>query len=198
LLLATLAPVRFLLLIGIIGERAVAYFLNRQQNLAKPDALFVPAHQRALRRVIYAYLPDPGQTGDVLFVEPYAGGAGDAFQDQAGLASSVVGGMHELALNFGYVIDFGLAQKIGHQVLPAGRCLGPDAVKIFMPGGDDRLGHCLAAIAAHGAVGAIDASRDIEPCRNRQTAMKTGAGGVHCGPVAGFVGNFVIHGFSDC
>ena len=103
--------------------------------------------------------------------------------------------MHELTLYLGYIVDLGLAQKVRYQVLPARRRLGAYAVKIFMPGGDDRLSHGLATVATHGTFFAIDANPGVEPGWNRQTAMKTGAIEAQCRSQAGFIGYFIIHGF---
>ena len=108
-----------LLLVRIIMQGPVADFQYRLQDFAELDAGFVPAHQCSLGSIVNADAFHPGQTGNILFVEPDAGSAGNSFQDQAGLTCISIRGMDELALDLGHSVDFGLAQKIRHQVLPA-------------------------------------------------------------------------------
>jgi hypothetical protein len=56
------------------------------QNVTELDLALVPAHPGAVRGVVDPKFQHAGQRIDMPFVEPDAGGANDAFQNQRGFA----------------------------------------------------------------------------------------------------------------
>lgn len=66
-----------------------------------------------------------------------------------------------------------------------------------MSGGDNRLGHGLAAMATHIAFMTIDTYPYIQPGGNRQTAMKAGARSAQYSSCTRFTGLVEIHSFSN-
>jgi hypothetical protein len=104
---------------------------------------------------------DAGLVGHVLFVEPDAGRAGDAFEDQRGLALVLADGLDEALLEVRVVeeaeilelVGHGLAGLLGHRVA---------ALVVDEAAADDGLGHRLAAGAAHLVAGAFDIHRQVD------------------------------------
>jgi hypothetical protein len=105
--------------------------------------------------------------------------------------------VHELALDFGDVVDFGCAQKLRHQALSGRRNLGPDTIKIFVARGDDSLCNGLTAMAAHRLVDTIDIDTQVQFRGYRQATMKTIADTDYGGYRRGFDRNLVIISFGD-
>jgi hypothetical protein len=99
-----LAPVIFQLLLvasRIERMRQVADAADRLQDVAQVHAALVPAHARPVRGVIDVHLQHAGHLRQMALVEPDAGGAGDAFEDQRRLAHMLAVGADETFLDFG-------------------------------------------------------------------------------------------------
>ena len=187
---APLAVGELLGALGVVRVGAVADGLDRGEDVGKPDATLVPAHARAPRGVVDLDRRYAGQAGDVVFVEPHARGAGDALEDQRGLALVLAHRAHEALLEVGVVEEaellqldrHGLAPRLGHRVAVA--------IVIDQAVIDDGLRHRLAADAAHAPRAAVDAHVGPGLGRDRQAAVVAVAirSGVGCGRGNGLFG----------
>ena len=94
----------------------------------------------------------PGWRAQMLLVEPDAGGAGDAFEDQRGLALVLAAlRPHEVLLHLGMVEQAEFLQGLRQRLARALRQRVAVAVVVGQAVGDDGLRHRLAAGAAHRA-----------------------------------------------
>ena len=76
----------FLGLLRIEGMGAIADLGDRLEDTRQARTLRIPAHQRAAGGVIDLDVGDAGLAAQVLLVEPDAGCAGDALEDEGDLA----------------------------------------------------------------------------------------------------------------
>ncbi len=68
------------------------------EDFAEPDLARVPAHAGAMGGIIDPKFQHPRQAADVTFVQPDAGGAHDALNDQRGVARVLAFDAHETLL----------------------------------------------------------------------------------------------------
>jgi hypothetical protein len=117
---------------------------------------------------------DAGLARQVLLVEPDAGGAGDALEDQRGLALVRRERPHETFLHLGMVVQSQFPQDGGKRLARPLRQRIAVAVVVVEAVVDDGLRHRLAAGAAHGARRAVDGRGEARAVRNRQAAVIAG------------------------
>ncbi len=158
---------------GIVGVGEVADAADGREDVGKMNLAFIPGHACPVGAVVDVHLQHAAQAAQVLFVQPHAGGAGDALDDERRIAPVFAVRVHEALLYLGVVVDARLAQKIGHQFA---RRLRPRAAVAVIAGQapvDNGLRHRLAAAAAQGARLAVDGHPVIRAAGDRLTAMKT-------------------------
>ena len=169
--------------LGVVGIGAVADRLDGGEDVGELDLALVPAHARTPGGVVDLDRRHAGQAGDVVLVEPHARCAGDALEDQRGLALVLAHRAHEALLEVGMIEETELLQldrhrlaaRLGHRVAMA---VVIDQVVV-----DDGLRHRLAANAAHAPITAVDAYVVPGLGRDRQAAVIAVAirSGIGCG-----------------
>jgi len=133
---------------GKFGE-ALPEVRKAMQTLAQAYAPRVPGNLCAVGRVVDVHAQDAGNAPQVLLVQPEAGDAADAVEDQRGFAFVLAGGCDELALRNRVVVDLRWRQALRGRQATASRLWRLARLVIpLAPGGDDGARHCLAPGAA--------------------------------------------------
>ena len=172
-------PVPLLLLQRLLTPRVegmgvIADLADRPENVAEVNPAVVPGHLGAMGRVVDVEGEHAVERADVTLAEPDAGGTDDALENQRRFPDIAFANMDEGLLQRVVVVDLQLAQRIGHERLAHLRLGGAVTVVVLEPVVDDRLGHGLAAHAAHRPDLAFDFDRQFDVIGNGKTAVETG------------------------
>ena len=97
----------------------VANVGHRLQDVGQVEAPVVPAHIGTAGCVVDRHRIHTGQLPQVLLVQPHAGGAGDALEDQGRFPHMWPGLAHEALLDSRIVIEPELIEEGGHRFLAA-------------------------------------------------------------------------------
>ena len=159
----------------------IADLADRLEDVGQVDLAVIPAHARTMGAVVDRKIEHPGQGVDMAFVQPYAGGAGDALQDQRGGLGRQPVVLHEAALQRRLIVEFETLQRLGDHVLRFAR----RGLAVFIERGeatvDDCLGNRLAAMATHWALLTMDRDRIMGAVGHRQATVKTMCRSRHSG-----------------
>jgi hypothetical protein len=163
---------QLLLAAGIEGIGVVTDVLDALQDIGQADATVIPAHPGPPGGKIDVRRQHAGQLVQVTLVQPDAGGADDALQDQARLAHLTLA-LDEARLHLGQVVELEVLQLLQGCFRRLGQ-VGAQAVIVRVAGVDDGLGHRLATQAAGGAGLALEDDAVMGAVGNRLAAMETG------------------------
>ncbi|MCY1409743.1 hypothetical protein D9M71_250990 [compost metagenome] len=143
------------------------------EQLAQRNLAVGPAHLQAMVGQVEAGFGNPRQGFQVFLDQPAAGGAADAFDQQAGFAQFALM-LDERLLDFGAVVERQLVGQFAGQGVGVGGGVAAVAVVVLQAALDYGLGHCLAPRAAHGPRLTQHAGLEMAAGGNRQTAVVTG------------------------
>ena len=152
---------------------AIAHRRDRAQHVGEPCRIGAPDHARAARGEIDPRLHDPGLARQPGFDEPDARAAGQAFEQQRGLAAAV----GEVADQAAARADWSWRRTV--VVRPfrgTGQRAGARRVEAVEPGGVDGLRHGHAARAAEVRVSPRTGASWRRPGWIRQPAVEAGRG----------------------
>jgi len=133
---------------------------------------------------VQAGFGDAGQIAQVLFDQPAAGGATDAF-DQQGRLGQVARMADEMLLHIAAVVQGQLILQLLRQCLGVGAAVAAVLVIVCKAAGDDRLGHRLTAGAAELPGLAEDHGGEAAAGGDGQGAVVAGGGLGHKANTAG-------------
>ena len=85
--------------------RPIADVGNGLQNARQRDLPIIPAHAGAPGRIVDFDGQHTGQPSHMLFIQPDAGGTGDAFEHQRRFLLMLAQGAHEALLKLGLIIE---------------------------------------------------------------------------------------------
>ncbi|MND79518.1 hypothetical protein D3C80_712630 [compost metagenome] len=160
-------------LVGLVGVAGVADLAQFLEQLAEWQLAVGPAHLQAVVGQVEAGFRHARQGPEVLLDQPAAGGAADAFDQQAGLAQLALV-LDERLLDFGAVVERQLIGQFAGQGVGVGGGVAAVPVVVFQAAGDYRLGHRLAARTAHGPRLSQHAGPEAAAVRYRQAAVVAG------------------------
>jgi hypothetical protein len=175
---------QLLLAAGVERVGVVADVGDALQDVGQMDAAVVPAHPGPPGGEIDVRRQHPGQLVQVTLVQPDAGGADDALQDQAGLARVALA-LDEARLHFGQVVELEVLQFLQGRFRRL-RQIGAQPVIVGVAGIDDGLGHRLAAQAAGGFRFTLVDDAVMAAGGHRLAAMEAALGVLAFGHGAGF------------
>ncbi len=206
-----LALEQLLFLVRMVGVALVADTVDLTQQAAEAGRVRIPAKAHAVIAQIDAYMHDPRLSLQVVFEQPAAGGAGNAFDDEACFTRIVFKRSDKGLLDAWQIIQRqflcqGVWQGAPGDICCGGRCragrcrTGAMAVVVIQPAVDDGLCHGQAAGAAKGTGLAINLQHEAGAGRNIESAVKAGlslllgvvpgGAGFHCACWGGHVASF--------
>ncbi|MNF58284.1 hypothetical protein D3C84_398350 [compost metagenome] len=159
--------------VGLVGVAGVADLAQFLEQLAERKRAVGPAHLQAVVGQVEAGVGHPRQGAQVLLDQPAAGGAADAFDQQAGLAQFTLV-LDEGLLDFGAVVEGEFVRQFTGQGIGVGGGVAAVAVVALEAACDYGLGHRLAARTAHGPRLSQHAGLEAAAVWYRQAAVIAG------------------------